>query len=73
MGWVGCYDLALYCDNKDCPDKWGMPHSYTEHQSMTHAIRDARNEGWKIVKFSEAQPVEGIGHTICPRCNGKAK
>jgi hypothetical protein len=67
MGWVGCYDLHLYCDNYEAHSE----SDYTEYGKFPVQFQDeygsrcrsrAKKAGW-LFKLD--------GSVICPECSGK--
>lgn len=75
MGIIGGYDLHLYCDNPDCPDKHDMPAQLME-RDKAETFRSARKMGWKFPRWLAASGSgskwrmndDGTMPCYCPKC-----
>lgn len=62
---VGCYTLALYCDNKEGAHEYReFPHEFT-NEFGTVCRANARRAGWKLDTKT--------GRAWCPKCANESR
>ena len=77
MGYVGCYDLNLYCDDPECINGFSYcsdPASYIGN-TFDDCAKQARKDGWKIIKKTNPndEPEVGSGKVFCPKHSSKKR
>ena len=70
MGFIGGYDLHLYCDNKQCPNRYDMP-DIAAGCNYREARAFAKARGWYIRNRRAYKPEQGRGFCLCPTCAGE--
>lgn len=68
MGYIGGYDLHLYCDAKNCTMPHNLQNQFSGHSKAT-CSKSAKLAGWKISNIKKGDI--GSGYVLCPFCSGK--
>lgn len=68
MGWVGCYDLHLYCDDLGHSD-WERQADHGEFTDQTRggAVSEARKKGWSVSLWRGKDHDNTPGRVLCPK------
>lgn len=65
MGYIGGYELHLYCDYPGCPRGLSKGAAKIDTETKRKAFSMARRQGWKIVESGSAA-TNGNGRCYCP-------